>query len=71
MTEPLPVPALSTFVVRFWLEWSAGGPRWRGRIEHIPSGRSVAFLHGEAMWQFIRSFGVAVDGPDQPRATES
>jgi hypothetical protein len=65
MTEPLPVPATSTFVVRFWQEWSAGGSRWRGRIEHIPSGTSVAFLDGEVMWQFIQSFGITVGGASQ------
>jgi hypothetical protein len=65
MTEPFPVPAMSTFVLRFWQEWSAGGPRWRGRIEHIPSGESAAFLHEEVMWAFIRSFGIVGDDPNQ------
>jgi hypothetical protein len=65
MTEPFPVPAMSTFVLRFWQEWSAGGPRWRGRIEHIPSGKSAAFLHEEVMWAFIRSFGIVGDDPNQ------
>jgi hypothetical protein len=68
MTESTPLPVMSTFVVRFWQEWSAGKARWRGRIEHIPSGSSVAFLHADAMWAFVRSFGVAVDDTDQSRA---
>jgi hypothetical protein len=70
MTEPTPAPVMSTFVVRFWQEWSAGGPRWRGRIEHIPSGRSTAFLGEEVMWQFIQSFGVMV-GPSNEHDAEN
>ena len=65
MTETCPVPTISTFVVRFWQEWSAAGPRWRGRIEHIPSGKSAAFLHQEVMWQFIQSFGITADDTNQ------
>jgi hypothetical protein len=68
MTEPFPIPAMSTFVVRFWQEWSAGGPRWRGRIEHIPSGKSAAFLHEEVMWQFVQSFGITVGDTNQSKA---
>jgi hypothetical protein len=70
MTEFFPVPAMTTFVVRFWQEWSAGGPRWRGRIEHIPSGKATAFLHEEVMWQFIQSFGITVD-PSSEQRTEN
>jgi hypothetical protein len=66
MTEPTPDPTVSTFVVRFLQEWSAAGPRWRGRIEHIPSGKSVAFLQQEVIWQFIQGFGIMPDGTDQP-----
>jgi hypothetical protein len=65
MTEPTQDPFVSTFVVRFWQEWSAAGPRWRGRIEHIPSGKSTAFLHQEVMWEFIRGLGIMVDGRHQ------
>jgi len=70
MTEPFPVPTISTFVVRFWQEWSAGAARWRGRIEHIPSGRSAAFLDQEVMWEFIQSFGIIVDDTNQSRTVE-
>jgi hypothetical protein len=70
MTAPFPAPAISTFVVRFWQEWSAGGARWRGRIEHIPSGRSVAFLDEEVMWQFIQNFGIRVGGTNPSGAAE-
>ena len=58
MTEPSPVPPISTFVVRFWQEWSAAGPRWRGRIEHVQSGESAAFLDLNEMLDFFRRVGV-------------
>jgi hypothetical protein len=58
MTEPSPVPPISTFVVRFWHEWSAAGSRWRGRIEHVQSGEATAFLDLDAMLDFVRGFGV-------------
>jgi hypothetical protein len=70
MTEPFPGPAMSTFVVRFWQEWSVGRARWRGRIEHIPSGRSVAFLDEEVMWQFIQGFGIVVDDASQSETAD-
>ena len=35
MAEPSPIPSISTFVVPFWRDWSAAGPRWRGRVEHV------------------------------------
>jgi hypothetical protein len=61
MAEPSPVPPVSTFVMRFWREWSAAGPRWRGRIEHVQSGKSAPFLNLDRMLDFIRSFGAMSD----------
>jgi hypothetical protein len=66
MTESPPVPPISTFVVRFWREWSAAGPRWRGRIEHVQSGQSVAFLNWDGMLDFVRSFGAMPDDESRP-----
>jgi hypothetical protein len=66
MAESTPVPPVSTFVVRFWREWSAAGSRWRGRIEHVQSGESAAFLELEAMLSFLRRFGVEVDDRGRP-----
>jgi len=60
MTEP-PVPPISTFVARFWQEWSAAGPRWRGRIEHVQSGQSAAFLGLDGMLDFIYNLGIMAD----------
>jgi hypothetical protein len=61
MTESPPVPPISTFVVRFWQEWSAAGPRWRGRIEHVQSGQSAMFIGLEGMLDFIYNLGVMAD----------
>ena len=58
MAEPSPVPPISTFVVRFWQEWSAAGSRWRGRIEHVQSGESAPFLGVDDMLEFVRRIGV-------------
>jgi hypothetical protein len=66
MAESSPVPQISTFVVRFWQEWSVAGPRWRGRIEHVQSGECVAFLGLEGMLDFIRRFGAMPDDGSQP-----
>lgn len=59
-----------TFVVRFWCETSADEPRWRGRIEHVQSGQSVAFLDLEAMLCFLHRFGVDADVAPLPIADE-
>jgi hypothetical protein len=66
MAEPFPVPPVSTFVVRFWQEWSAAGPRWRGHIEHVQSGESIAFLSLDGMLDFVRRFGIIADDESQP-----
>ena len=62
MAEPPPIPPASTFVVRLWHEWTAGGPRWRGRIEHLQSGESQAFLDVEGLVAFLRLFGAGGEG---------
>ena len=66
MTDPSPVPPASTFVVRFWREWSAGEARWRGRIEHVQSGESATFIGLEAVLVFIQRFGVTEDTNSRP-----
>jgi len=58
MTEEPLRPPISTFVIRFWREWSTAGPRWRGRIEHVQSGESAAFLEAREILDFVRSLGV-------------
>jgi hypothetical protein len=56
-----PVPEVSTFVVRFWREWSAVEPHWRGRIEHVLSGDNLAFIDLDQMLEFLRRFGVMAE----------
>jgi hypothetical protein len=52
--------------VRLWHEGTADGPRWRGRIEHVQSGESAAFLELDAMLSFLRRFGVEADDRGRP-----
>jgi len=66
MAESSPVPPVSTFVVRFWQEWSAAGPRWRGRIEHVQSGESGTFLGLNGMLDFVRRFSAMRDDENRP-----
>jgi hypothetical protein len=58
MVERTQVPQVSTFVVRFWREWSATGFRWRGCIEHIQSGQRVNFVELEGITEFVRAYGI-------------
>jgi hypothetical protein len=44
-----------TFVVRLWIEWSQGSSFWRGSIEHLQSGKRIAFEDLETANAFIRS----------------
>ena len=61
MAEPSSISAASTFIIRFWLERSAAGSRWRGRIEHVESGESTAFLTTGRMLEFMQGTGVMTD----------
>ena len=66
MATSSPDLLVSTFVLRFWREWSATGPRWRGQIDHVQSGASVRFLALEEMSDVIQSFGVMTGKARQP-----
>jgi len=63
MTEIPPGSPVSTFVVRFWCEWSAAGPRWRGQVDHVQSGKTARFLDLEELAVIIHSFGVMFRQP--------
>jgi hypothetical protein len=65
MTETSPIHPLSTFVLRFWREWSAGERQWRGRIEHVQSGASATFLELEEMVDFILGIGIMAEDRNQ------
>ena len=66
VAEPSSIPPASTFVVRFWVERSAAGSRWRGRIEHVESGETTAFLTTEKMLEFVQGTGVTATDLRQP-----
>jgi hypothetical protein len=70
MAEPPPVSPASTFVVRFWHEWSVDGSRWRGRIEHVQSGESTPFLDFDHMLNFIRRFAAVQRDESQPASED-
>ena len=51
----------STFIVRFWREWTGAETRWRGRIEHVQSGQRADFLALAALLSFFRRFGIQME----------
>ena len=60
--NPLPAePTMTTtFVLRFWREWTGTEARWRGRIEHVPSGQRRDFLCLDQMLGFLQGMGVTM-----------
>ena len=71
LAEPLsPVPPASTFVVRLWYEGTAEGPRWRGRVEHLQSGESQAFLDADGLLSFVRRFAALQDEAGRPASRD-
>ncbi len=58
------MPSAITFVLRFWLERSISAARWRGSIEHIPSGDRSEFLRVEELSKFFRKFEISLDDSD-------
>jgi hypothetical protein len=66
MAEPSGAPPASTFVIRFWREWSAAGSRWRGRIEHVQSGQRADFVKLESILEFVRGLGVMAEDRISP-----
>ena len=51
-------------MLRFWREWSAAGPRWRGRIEHLQSGEAITSLDLQGIAEFIQQHGVMAEASD-------
>ncbi len=56
------------FVVRIWWEPNLthpnGRPLWRGRVQHVGSGRTLVFQSLSELLQFIREHtGVEERGP--------
>ncbi len=70
MDQPSLVASVSTFVIRLWREWSVAGSRWRGRIDHVQSGESAAFLGHDGLLDFLRRFGVTAEDESRPAEKE-
>jgi len=66
VAESSPIPPTSTFVVRFWREWSAAGPRWRARIEHVQSGESASYLDPLGISEFMQHLGIKLEDTSGP-----
>ncbi len=58
MKQPPTGTTTTTFVVRFWREWSGAESRWRGRIEHVESGQRADFVGVEGLLAFLERFGI-------------
>ena len=72
MVELSSVPPVSTFVIRFWREWSAAASRWRGRIEHVQSGQHADFVELAGVLEFLQRLGVMAEDRVAPcQADES
>jgi hypothetical protein len=66
MNKPaIPATISAKFVLRFQSETTAGEARWRGSIEHVPSGEIIAFMDFETMLHFLQHFGIWESDPDQ------
>lgn len=57
--------ANSIFVIRFYRSYQNTGPTWRGRIEHVQSGKWLYFYHPGDMLRFIQGFDILMEGADR------
>ena len=64
MYPSAPATPVLIFVLRFQRETTAGEPRWRGSIEHVPSGEAIAFMDFERMLRFLQRFGIRANDQD-------
>ena len=77
MSETPEVPPLSTFVIRFWREWSVTGPRWRGQADHVQSGETASFLALDELLAIMHRYGIMTgqakhpNGPSTPASRAS
>ena len=64
MQPSAPATLMLTFVLRFQREITAGETRWRGSIEHVPSGEAIAFMDFVTMLRFLQRFGIRANDQD-------
>jgi hypothetical protein len=64
LSQHNPTSVTATFVLRFQRETTAGETRWRGSIEHVPSGEAIAFMDFEMMLRFLKRFGIRANDQD-------
>jgi len=67
MTHSFTAPPVSTFIIRFWCDWSGGESRWRGQIRHVQSGESASCLDLESVLGFIQHLGVMAEESGERR----
>ena len=48
--------SMSTFVIRCWREYEGQSTLWRGRIEHVQSGKQRAFESLDQMVRFVQGY---------------
>ncbi len=66
MNKPIiPATITAVFLLRFWHQTAGGEARWRGRIEHVPSGEAIAFMDIETMLRFLQRFGIWAGNQDR------
>lgn len=70
MTELPEVPPTSTFVIRFWREWSATAGRWHGHIEQVQSGQQADFVKLERIIEFVQGFVIIIEDRISTRQVE-
>lgn len=70
LAEPPWRPPASTFVIRFWREWSGIAGRWCGRIEHVQSGQCADLAELEGILKFVQGFGIVVEDRSTPLRTD-
>jgi hypothetical protein len=59
--SPTSQPAVITFVIRIWQEWSLEGSQWRGLIEYLQTRCKAGFQDLERMQAFLQSFGLFIE----------
>jgi hypothetical protein len=65
MAESYHRQANSIFVIHFYRSYQNRGPTWRGRIEHVQSGKWSYFYHPRDMLRFVQGFDILMETTDE------